>query len=147
MPLLGGAGGARAVPGRVAGDSPRSLDVGVAAWRLAIDGPVAGIQDPGSSADSSVRAEKQSHTPYEDKRADLVGENHWPRTKMKQYAENVPWEVVLPRGPPGRLLLNLSGILLPAHISSRCAITQIRQNNGHHSTCQWPPKRAKKTQK
>ena len=111
-PAAGVAAAVDVLPGNAAGGARWPADVAAAVWQLASDAPAAGIPAPGSNADSNAAAERLARTPCGGKSVDADAAHGWSTRQKERYAGLVPREVVLPWGPPERLLFSLSGTFM-----------------------------------
>ena len=102
--VLGTVFAAAAPPDSAARGARHVDDVAVVAERPANDVPDANIPDLGSTAGSSGVAGIRGRIPCEGRLADINSGLGWPKPGANRYADPVPWEVVLPWGPPERFL-------------------------------------------
>ena len=101
-----------AQPHNAAHGTGRSDDVATAVWRPANDVQISDTPYPDSNVGSSGVAETRNRIPCEGRRGDASGAHGWPTSGACGYVDLVPWEVVLPWGPPERFLISLSGTFI-----------------------------------
>ena len=123
-----------------AGGAEYSDDVHADVLRPASDEPDPGTSGPDSIAGSSIEAENRTHIPYEDKLGDVSNVLGWLRRVGRKYPGLVPWEVVLPRGPPERFVISLSGTFIEAG-PTFAEFTTLPTNRTDHCSQRHPLRR------
>jgi len=115
-PRHGGEPGDRAPRQHVVGGLPDNFVAPAAVWSLASGAPASGIRRLGNTAGSNAGPDKYGRTRDADTSGDQGG-GRWSDDVHREYAGDVPREVVLPNGPPEGLRLSLSGILMDLRLN------------------------------